>query len=311
MITTISLNPSIDHMVHVDRFVPGVLNRASDSHSVAAGKGINIALTASSLGVDAECIGFMYREGGKLFEKRLMVNSTAYNFVWCEGSVRTNVKVFEQATGAITEINDPGTLVTDADLKRMTELVALHAENTDYLVLAGSMPPGCPQDYYRTLIQSVEGLGCRCILDADGERMKYGLEALPFMIKPNRFELEMMAGKPLPTLKDVCFAAREFVDMGVELVSVSLGSEGALLLSADDTLYAPGLKVDVKSPVGAGDAMLAGLVCGCMGDYDLEDTLRMGVACGTARCITEGTHIIEKTLYKALRDMVRVERLSF
>lgn len=113
-----------------------------------------------------------------------MVGGVEYNFVWCDGSVRTNVKVFDQSTGTITEINESGARVSEDDLKRMTDLVALHAENTDYLVLAGSLPPGCPADYYRTLIQTVEGLGCRCVLDADGDRMRYGLEACPFMIKP-------------------------------------------------------------------------------------------------------------------------------
>ena len=170
MITTISLNPSIDRTVNVEKFVSGGLNRVVSAHSVAAGKGINVALTASALGVASECIGFMYREGSKLFEKRLMVGGVEYNFVWCDGSVRTNVKVFDQSTGTITEINESGARVSEDDLKRMTDLVALHAENTDYLVLAGSLPPGCPADYYRTLIQTVEGLGCRCVLDADGDR---------------------------------------------------------------------------------------------------------------------------------------------
>ena len=146
MITTISLNPSIDRTVEVERFVQGGLNRVVDAHSVAAGKGINVALAASALGVDAECIGFMYREGARLFEKRLMLNATAYNFVWCEGSVRTNIKVRDRERGEITEINEPGARVGEADLDKMTELVALHAANTDCLVLSGSMPPGCPKD---------------------------------------------------------------------------------------------------------------------------------------------------------------------
>lgn len=309
MITTISLNPSIDHTVYVDRFAPGGLNRVTDSHSVPAGKGINVALTAAALGVDAECIGFMYRDGSKQFEKRLMVNSTAYNFVWCEGRVRTNIKVFDRSTGAITEINEPGEPVNEADLKRMSELVTLHAENTDYMVLSGSLPPGCPPDYYRTLIQSVEGLGCRCILDADGERMRLGLEATPFMIKPNLFELEMMSGRELSGLTEVRRVAQKYVDQGVSIVAVSLGGEGAILVDADEAYYACGLKVDVQSTVGAGDSMVAGLACGCMGEYSLEDTLRMGVACATARCMTEGNRVIDKATYEALKGQVEIKRL--
>ena len=309
MITTISLNPSIDRTVVVDNFTQGGLNRVVSAHSVAAGKGINVALAVSALGVDAECIGFMYREGSNLFEKRLMVNSTAYNFVWCEGSVRTNIKVFDRSKREITEINESGVQVSEDDLKRMSELVTLHAENTDYLVLAGSLPPGCPADYYRTLIQSVEGLGCRCILDADGDRMRYGLEAKPFMIKPNRYELEMITGQELKTLKDIRDAALKYIDMGVSVVAVSLGAEGAMITDGSDAFFAPRLNIEVKSTVGAGDSMVAGLACGFIGDNSLEDCFRMGVASATARCVTEGNRVIDKTVYKALLDMVHLERI--
>ena len=309
MITTISLNPSIDRTVSVEKFTPGGLNRVLSSHSVAAGKGVNVALAAAALGMDAECIGFMYREGSKLFEKRLMMNSAAYNFVGCEGGVRTNIKVLDQSTQTITEINEPGVQVSENDLKRMTELVSLHAENSDYLVLAGSLPPGCPSDYYRTLIQSVEGLGCRCVLDADGEALRHGLQAQPFMIKPNRYELEMMSGHALKSLQEIRDAALKYIAMGVSIVAVSLGGDGALITDGDETLYAPVLNIDVRSTVGAGDSMVAGLVSGCMAENDLEDTFRMGVACATARCMTEGHKVIDKTIYKALLDMVRIERL--
>lgn len=309
MITAISLNPSIDRTVNVDGFTQGGLNRVVSTHSVAAGKGINVALAAAALGVDAECIGFMYREGAKLFEKRLMVNSTAYNFVWCEGSVRTNIKVFDRAKSEITEINESGVPVSDADLKRMTDLVALHAENTDYLVLSGSMPPGCPPDYYRTLIRSVEGLGCRCILDADGERLRYGLEAQPYMIKPNRYELEMITGQELKSLRDIKLAAQKYIDMGVSVVAVSLGSEGAMITNGSEAFFAPKMNIEVKSTVGAGDSMVAGLACGFMGENDLEDCFRMGVASATARCMTEGYKVIDKAVYKALLEMVQIEKI--
>lgn len=309
MITTVSLNPSIDRTVCVESFTQGGLNRVLSTQSVAAGKGINVALAASALGVDAECIGFMYREGSKMFEKRLMMHSTAYNFVWCEGSVRTNIKVMDQSKSEITEINESGARVSEEDLQHMTELVSLHAENTDYLILAGSLPPGCPPDYYRTLIQTVDGLGCRCILDADGDRLRYGLEAKPFMIKPNRYELEMISGSPLRSLQDVRDAATKYIDMGVEIVAVSLGAEGALITDGSETLYAPRMPIEVKSTVGAGDSMVAGFACGFMGDHDLEETFRMGVACATARCVTEANKCIDKTVYKALLDMVHIEKI--
>ena len=309
MITSISLNPSIDRTLTVEGFTPGGLNRVLDSRDVAAGKGINVALTVSALGLDAECVGFMYRDSAGPFEKRLMVNSTAYDFIWQEGAARTNIKVLDRASGVVTEINESGREIDEDALKRMTELVSSHAENSDYLILSGSMPPGCPDDYYRTLINAVDGLGCRCVLDADGQRLKYGLEARPFMIKPNRFEMETMAGRKLETIPEIRDAARRYIDMGVEVVAVSLGSDGAIILQGDDALFAPRLNIEVKSTVGAGDSMVAGLVAGFMAENDLEETFRMGMACATARCMTEGYHIVDKTVYRALMDMVTIERI--
>lgn len=309
MITTVSLNPSIDRTLTVENFTPGGLNRIISRGDNAAGKGINVALTVSSLGLDAECVGFMYRDSAPLFEKRLMMNSTAYDFIWCEGRARTNIKVFDRAAGVITELNESGQPVEEEKLAEMVELVTRHADASDYLILSGSTPPGCPQDYYRTLINAVEGLGCRCVLDADGERLKYGLEARPFMIKPNRYELEGMTGGRLASIDEVKKAALKYIDMGVEVVAVSLGADGALITDGDETLYAPRMNIEVKGTVGAGDAMVAGLVAGFMADSELEEAFRMGVACASARCMTEGYKAIDRTVYKAFLDMVKIERV--
>lgn len=309
MITSISLNPSIDRTLTVEGFTPGGLNRVVSKSDVAGGKGINVALTVSGLGLDSECVGFMYQDGASLFEKRLMLNSTPYEFIWCEGSVRTNIKVFDRAAGVITELNESGMTVSEEDLGKMVDLVVRHAENSDYMILSGSMPKGCPQDYYRTLMRAVEGLGCRCVLDADGDRLKYGLEGKPFMIKPNRYELEMMTGRSLDGIADIRDAALRYIDMGVEVVAVSLGAEGALITNGDETLFAPRMNIEVKGTVGAGDAMVAGMVAGFMAERELEQCFRMGVACASTRCITEGYKTIDRTVYKAMLDMVTIERV--
>ena len=309
MITSVSLNPSIDRTLTVENFKPGGLNRVLSRTDVAAGKGINVALAVSALGLSVECVGFMFSESAPLFEKRLIMHSTPYDFITCEGSARTNVKVFDRVAGVVTELNEPGEGVDEGSLSSMVELVTRHAENSDYLILSGSTPPGCPTDFYRTLISAVEGLGCRCVLDADGDRMKRGLEARPFMIKPNRAELEAMVGCRLETMADVRDAALRYIDKGVEIVAVSLGSDGAFITDADESLYAPRLNIEVKSTVGAGDSMVAGLVAGFMAEHSLEETFRMGVACAAARCATESAKSVDKTIYKAFLDMVQIERV--
>ncbi len=309
MITAVSLNPSIDRTLTVENFTPGGLNRILSRGDNAAGKGINVAVTVSALGLDAECVGFMYRDSAPLFEKRLMLNSTPYEFIWCDGAVRTNIKVFDRSAGVVTELNESGKPIDEEKLSEMVELVTRHAEGSDYLILSGSMPPGCPSDFYRTLIGAVDGLGCRCVLDADGERLALGLEARPFMIKPNRAELEAMTGSRMTSIQDVKAAALKYIDMGVEVAAVSLGAEGALITDGATTLYAPRMNIEVKGTVGAGDAMVAGLSAGFMGELDLEEAFRMGVACASARCMAEGHRGIDKTVYRAFLDMVKIERV--
>ena len=309
MITAVSLNPSIDRTLTVENFTAGGLNRVLERSDVAAGKGINVALAASALGLDAECIGFMYADSAPIFERRLIVSSTPYDFITCEGSARTNIKVLDRVTGVVTELNEAGRSVSEADLTAMLDLVSRHAEDSDMLVLSGSMPPGCPPDFYRTLIHAVEGLGCRCALDADGERLRLGLEAAPYLIKPNRSELEAMEGCALRTLPELRKAALKLIEGGVSIVAVSLGAEGAMITDGNETLFARKLNVDAKSTVGAGDSMVAGLCAGIIADDSLEDMFRIGVASATARCITPGGKQVDKTVYKACLDMVQIERV--
>jgi fructose-1-phosphate kinase PfkB-like protein len=119
----------------------------------------------------------------------------------------------------------------------------------------------------------------------------------------------MMTGCRLNSLKEIRDAAQKYIDMGVEIVAVSLGEEGALITDADQTLFAPRLNIEVKSTVGAGDSMVAGLTAGFIGENSLEDTFRMGVACASARCSTESYKLIDKNVYKSLLGQVRIEKI--
>lgn len=309
MITAISLNPSIDRTLVLDTLNVAGLNRVLSQTDVAAGKGTNVALAAAALGEETECIGFMYQEGGKLFEKRLTEGGAACDFHWCDGAVRVNVKVFDRQKGEITELNSSGVAVTEEQLQAMTDLVLRHARKADYLILTGSLPPACPVDYYRTLAETAARENCRVLLDADGERLRTGLMAKPFLIKPNRFELEMLTGKKLDTIEAILDAAREIIAGGVEMVAVSMGSEGALIVTKDEAWKTPGLKVDVKSTVAAGDSMIAGLATGFRRGYSLKEAFRLGVAAATARCMTPPEQVITVETCLDLAAKLEIEKL--
>lgn len=309
MITSVSLNPSIDRTIGVENFTTGGLNRVLSQTDVAAGKGVNVALAAAALGADSECIGFMYREGGSLFEKRLREGGVHSDFMWCEGAVRVNVKVFDRTKGEITELNSSGTPVTGEQLAGMIRLVQAHARKSDFLILSGSLPPACPVDYYRTLAEAAEGENCRVLLDADGDRLRAGIKAKPFLIKPNRYELELLTGRKLDSTDLLLEAAQDCIREGVGAVAVSMGGEGALITDGRAAFRVPGLKVEVKSTVAAGDSMIAGMAVGLSRGYPVEEAFRLGVAAATARCMTPPEEIIAPETCLRLLDELKLEKL--
>ena len=167
-------------------------------------------------------------------------------------------------------------------------------------MLSGSTPPGCPADFYRRLAEIAAQEGCRAMLDADGDRLRLGLSARPFLIKPNRYELELLSGRELRTREAVLQAALECVRAGARLAAVSLGAEGALITDGREALYAPALRVELKSTVAAG--FLRG--------GDMADAFRLGVAAATARCAAPPEEIIAEPACRALAAKVELERMA-
>ena len=310
MITAVCLNPAIDRTVSVPALTPGGLNRVSASRSDAGGKGVNVAVTLARLGEQAACVAFLPRENGRLVEEKLKNEGVEAAGVALEGAIRTNLKVLDEAKSEITEINESGAPVNEAQLQEMAALIARYAVRSDYLVLSGSLPPGCPASFYRDIMEKIAPLSCRVVLDADASRLKEGLKARPFLIKPNRHELEELTGESLHTLADVDRAARSLTAAGVSLVAVSMGGEGALITDGVVTLYAPRLAVTLRSTVGAGDAMVAALTAGLRRGLSMEDTFRLGVACATASVMSEGTGLIDPKTARSLLTQVHIERIG-
>lgn len=309
MITSVSLNPSIDRTIGLDQLNVGGLNRVRSQTDVAAGKGVNVALAAAALGEESECIGFMYHEGASLYQKRLNEGGVQSDFVWCEGAVRVNIKVFDQHKGEITEINASGMPVSAAQLEEMQQLVRAHAQRSDYIILSGSLPPACPVDFYRTLGEVAAQEGCRVLLDADGERLRAGMAAKPYLIKPNRYELELLTGKTLDSVDLLLQAGMDCIHAGVGVAAISMGSEGALITDGKSAFRTPGLKLEVKSTVAAGDSMIAGLAAGFVRGYSLDEAFRLGVAAASARCMTPPDEIISAQTCAMLARKLQVEKL--
>lgn len=309
MISCISLNPSIDRTQHVEKLNVGGLNRIKYQIDAAAGKGVNVALTCAALGETTECVGFMFKEGASRFDERLNAGGVSSDFIMCDGAVRVNTKVLDLEKGEITEFNTSGTAVTDSQLSAMAALVSRHANNADFVVLSGSTPPGCPVDYYRTLGMAAKDAGARVILDADGERLRAGLEAAPFLIKPNRYELELLTGHILSSESEVLDAAMACIVRGVKVVVVSLGADGAIITDGKEAWRARVPKTEIVSTVAAGDTMIAALACAFTKQYDLRNAILMASAAATVRCATDPNKVIDPARCEAMREAIKLEKL--
>lgn len=306
MITTICLNPALDRTVTVDALIPGQVNRIRQSRTDVGGKGVNVAVVCRRLGLDAQVIGCAGAEGYAKLRAKAKAENIGCDFHTVEGSIRVNTKVFSLDGSGVTELNEPGTTLTAEDLDIFFDLAIEKTRDSDYVVVTGSLPPGCPAHTYRELIRAINA---PCILDVGGEALRMGVDAKPFLIKPNHHELAATVGRELHTLEDIREAAQSFVDRGVRHVVVSLGKNGALYVGEEGCFYAPEIPVEVKSTVGAGDALVGGLLYGLVKHGSMREAFRAGVAAGTASVMTEGTQLIIPDDFMRLLSQVQLQEL--
>lgn len=307
MITAICMNPSFDRTVEVDSLALGEVNRIRSVRQDVGGKGINVAIVAHRLGLEARCMGCAGRDGIEKIQKALEREGLNHALLPVEGAVRTNMKIVSRDGSGVTELNEPGAVLSAEDRERFFASVREKAKDSSYLVVTGSLPPGCPDDTYRDLMGSIENVPC--ILDVGGAALNLGVEAHPFMIKPNLQELEEAVGLQLRTMRAIRDAARSYIRRGAQYVVVSMGSIGAMCVSESSALFASSLKVDVKSTVGAGDAMIGGLLKGLQMEGNMTRAFRYGVAAGAASVMTEGTQLIIPSDFSRLLDQVRVQEV--
>lgn len=309
MITAVSLNPAIDRTIELNGFHYGGMNRVVTQRDDAGGKAVNMAATAARLGEMAEVVGVQYRQNGAPLAEKLGRFCVGYDYILREGEMRVNLKLLDTQKGVITEVNAPGTPLTEQEKESLTALILAHAQRADFLVLTGSLPKGCAPDYYAELTAGAGALGCKCVLDAEGDAMREGLKAHPYLIKPNQMELEMLVGSSLKDRKEILAAAESLFEWGVRYVAVSMGSEGALLTDGQETWFAEPISVRVGSTVGAGDAMVAGMTAALLRGRSLGEVLRLGVASATACVMTEGTWPAEKKDIDRLYSQIQIRKV--
>lgn len=309
MIITVTMNPAIDKTAFVEQLERGSLNRLKNVITDAGGKGINVSKTVKALGGETVATGFIGGSGGNLIEKVLKEQGIKSDFVEIKNEVRTNMKVLE-AGGFVTELNEPGPVVSGEELERLTRKLIGYAGEDVLFILAGSIPGGIGKSVYKDLILKVKEKGSRVFLDADGELFIHSLEAGPDFIKPNRAELEEYYHMDYRAdEKELVKMGRKLLEKGVRMAAISLGQMGALFLTKDQVIKCPGLKVEAHSTVGAGDAMVAALAYGIDKGIGLEECARLGLAVSAGAVTTQGTKPPARELVDELIKSVEIIKL--
>ena len=285
MIYTVTFNPSLDYIVRVNNFRPGVINRTFYEKILPGGKGINVSIVLSSLGHDSIALGFMAGFTGEDIEELLKGFGCGTDFIRVkEGFSRINVKMRSDEE---TEINGQGPLITEEDIGLLYEKLD-HLVSGDILVISGSVPGTLPQDVYERIMERLQGRNIRIVVDAEKGLLTKVLRFGPWLIKPNNHELGEIYGVTLRTQDEVVPYAKKLQEEGAKNVLVSMAGEGAVFLSEDGNLYrSPAPKGTLVNSVGAGDSMVAGFVSGYLETGDFGKAFRMGLAAGSASAFSD------------------------
>lgn len=283
MIYTVTLNPALDYIMDASDISFGATNRSSGESFTFGGKGINVSVVLSRLGIGSTALGFIGGFTGEKLVSELNEQGIATDFVTLEGrNTRVNVKL--RSDGEITEINASGPEITQSDLQKLLEKLDALQEG-DYLLLAGNVPKGIG-NVYADIMRRLEGRGINFVLDTAGEQLLTALPYKPFLIKPNRAELEEIMANELPSEELIVSAARILQRKGAKNVLVSLGKDGAILLDESGRVHRmDARKITPVNTVGAGDSMVAGFIAGYGKGY--EFALELGIAAGAATAASE------------------------
>lgn len=288
-IATLTLNPTLDVSFEVDRIFPCHKMRGGSERHDPGGGGINVARVFVRLGGNARCVYLCGGATGAALHSLLDLHQLVRNRVEIGGETRVSTSVFERETGQEYRFVTEGPVILETEWLECQAIIS--QLQCDYLVVSGSMPRGAPDDLYARIARTARTRDIRVVLDSSGVGLAKGLaDGNVFLVKPSVGELAALNGTPLETNEAVIAAAKAIVDRGeAENVAVTLGSEGAILVNASETIRLPAVQVEASSAVGAGDSFLAAMVFKLAEGRTAAEALRFGMAGGAAAVLTPGT----------------------
>lgn len=308
-IVTLAMNPAVDKSASIDRVVPEQKLRCSEPEFDPGGGGINVCRAVHKLGGRATVYYTCGRANGDFLQALLERERLDHRPMAIAGRTRESFSVFESSSGQQYRFGTPGPRMTREEADRCLELVLSADPRPGYLVASGSIPPGVPEDFYARLARRAKEIGIRTILDAHGAPLRRAVEEGVFLIKPNLREFRALAGGELAHEAEQADEARRLIADGkCEIVAVSLGAAGAMMAweGGCERMRAP--TVSIKSKVGAGDSMVAGIVKATAGGASPVEAVRYGVAAGAAAVMTPGTELCRREDARTLFNQIAREK---
>lgn len=292
MIYTVTLNPSIDYIVKLDKLTSGITNRTVGEEYYFGGKGINVSCVLAELDLESTAFGFIAGFTGDAIEKGIRNDKIITDFIRLrQGISRINIKI---KAGEETEINCQGPHIENSELERLLAKIDRITDG-DTIVIAGNIPNTMPDDVYERILNRLGQKKVRIVVDATKKLLLNSLVHKPFLIKPNRQELSEIFETEISTEEDIERYAKELQKMGAQNVLISLGGEGAMLIDEFGNKHKAGvLKEKVLNTVGSGDSMVAGFIAGYEKTHDYSYALKLGSVCGNATAFLSGLATKEK-----------------
>ena len=307
-ITVLSLNPAVDMTYEIDRLIADQKVHARATRHDPGGNGINVARALKRIGAPAHCFCVLAGEIGSLLDHLLRGHIDTLTFERVPGETRINGTALERGNDAQYEISGIGPEIPDSVLERLLHTFVATTGN-GLAVITGSIQPELSRDTYARLVEQLRARGGRPVIDAQGELLRRAVTARPYLIKPNRYELEQLVGRELSDRNEVASEARRLQRSGIDKIAVSLGPDGLVFVDAEASYHVTTPKVSVDSTVGAGDSMLAGLVAALHRGDSVEDALRLAVACGAGTVRHPGTELFSADELPALARQAVIEKL--
>lgn len=306
-ILTITLNPAIDVTIQLNELQIGEVNRQESVEIHAAGKGLNVAQVLKDLGHDVIVSGFLGTSNRQIFDTHFEQVQFQSEFIYIEGETRQNIKIAEHY-GRMTDLNGKGFLVSELDKKNLFQKIEMILPQVEVVAIAGSLPQGFSIDEFQKLIKLIQKHGKKVALDTSGKALVAAIECQPWMIKPNTDEL--VESYQLPATAYV--QQKElFKNLAkIEHVVISMGEDGVNWLHETHPLHAQAPKVVVKSTVGAGDSLLAGMIHGLINNFSAEETLKTATAIASHAVTQIGFRIPNAEMLNQLKAQTTINSLS-